>query len=81
MTNTQVVQNWTLLEVRSKFGDKRDVVYKVVKSGTRLFQEIREIDRTLIQTLELPPSAPLERSCFEVLLRHAMVDVAEAGMA
>ncbi len=81
MMNTQVIQNWTLLQVRSKFGEKRNVVYKVVKDGAKLLQEIRDVDRTLIQTLELPPSAPLERSCFEVLLRHAMVDVAEAEMS
>jgi len=80
MTNTQVIQNWTLMRVPSKLGDKRDVVYKVVKNGARLFQEIRDVERNLIQTLELPPSAPLERSCFEVLLRHALVDVAAAEM-
>ena len=80
MTNTQVIQNWTLSQVPSEFGENRNVVYKVVKSGAKLFQEIRDVERNLLQTLELPPSAPLEKSCFEVLLRYAMVDMAKVEM-
>lgn len=78
--NTQVIQNWTLSQVPSKFGSNRSVVYKVVKSGAKLFQEIRDVERNLIQTLELPSKVPLEKSCFEVLLRYALADSVDRGI-
>ncbi len=73
--NTQVIQDWTNSEVPMKYGMARDVRYKVYKEGTRLFQEIREVDNTPIHTLELPQGMALERNSYEVLLRYVLVDV------
>ena len=58
-----------------KYGDCRHVKYKVFKNGTRLFQEIRDVDDTLIHTLELPPGMAMSKSSYEVLLRYVLVDV------
>ena len=74
MTN-QVVQDWTDTQVPMKFGPARDVRYKVYKDGTRLYQEIRDIDDAPIHTLELPQGMALEKSSYEVLLRYVLVDV------
>ena len=46
--NTDVIQDWTDTQVPLKYGDSRDVRYKVFKDGTRRFQEIRDSDGTLI---------------------------------
>ena len=72
---THVIQDWTDTLVPMKYGEARDVRYKVYKDGTRLFQEIREIDDTPIHTLELPQGMALERNSYEVLLRYVLVDV------
>jgi len=58
-----------------KYGPSRDVRYKVYREGTRLFQEIRDIDDAPIHTLELPRGMALERNSYEVLLRYVLVDV------
>ena len=73
--NTQVIQDWTHSQVPMKYGPSRDVRYKVYKEGTRLFQEIRDIDDRPIHTLELPQGMALEQSSYEVLLRYVLVDV------
>ena len=73
--NTLVIQDWTDSQVPMKFGETRDVRYKVYKEGTRIFQEIRSIDDTPIHTLELPPGMAMEKSSYEVLLRYVLVDV------
>ena len=70
-----VIQDWTYSQVPLKYGTARDVRYKVYKEGTRLYQEIREIDDTPIHTLELPPGMAMERNSYEVLLRYVLVDV------
>lgn len=75
MMGTHVIQDWTHSHVPMKYGSSRDVRYKVYKEGTRLFQEIREIDNTPIHTLELPQGMALERNSYEVLLRYVLVDV------
>lgn len=75
---TQVIQDWTDSEVPLKFGDNRHVRYKVYKSGSRLFQEIRNLDDSPIHTLELPQGMVMERASFEVLLRYVLLDVVEA---
>lgn len=72
--NTHVIQNWTNTQVPMKYGDTCDVRYRVFKNGTRLFQEIRDIDDNLIHTLELPPGMAMEKSSYEVLLRYVLVD-------
>jgi hypothetical protein len=75
---THVIQDWTSSAVPMKCGPTRDVRYKVYKNGTRLFQEIRDIDNTPIHTLELPQGMALEKSSYEVLLRYVLVDVVNA---
>ena len=72
---THVVQDWTDSQVPMKYGPARDVRYKVYKDGTRLYQEIRDIDDAPIHTLELPQGMALERNSYEVLLRYVLVDV------
>ena len=73
-----VIQDWTSSEVPMKYGPTRDVRYKVYKDGTRIFQEIRDIDDRPIHTLELPQGMALECSSYEVLLRYVLVDVVNA---
>ena len=40
---TQVIQDWTDSEVPMRLGENRNVRYKVYKTGSRLFQEIRRL--------------------------------------
>ena len=75
MMGTQVIQDWTASQVPMKYGPSRDVCYKVYKEGSRLFQEIRDIDDNPIHTLELPQGMALEKNSYEVLLRYVLVDV------
>ena len=73
----QVIQDWTDSCVLLKFGEHKDVRYKVYKDGTRLFQEIRDVDDSPIHTLELPEGLALEQSSYEVLLRYVLLDVVD----
>lgn len=73
--NAQIIQDWTSTHVPMKYGPSRDVRYKVYKEGTRLFQEIRDVDDNPIHTLELPQGMALEKNSYEVLLRYVLVDV------
>jgi hypothetical protein len=73
--DTQVIQDWTDSEVPLKFGEQRHVRYKVFRSGTRLYQEIRGVDDAPIHVLELPQGMALVKSSYEVLLRYVLVDV------
>ncbi len=73
--DTHVIQDWTDSVVLLKFGEHKDVRYKVYKEGTRLFQEIRDADDAPIHTLELPEGLALEKSSYEVLLRYVLMDV------
>ena len=73
--NNGVIQDWTDTQVPLKFGDSRDVRYKVFKDGTRRFQEIRDSDGTLIHKLELPQGMAMKKISFETSLRHVLVDV------
>ncbi len=73
--NTHVIQNWTSTQVPMKYGASRDVRYKIFKNGSRLYQEIRDIDDNLIHTLELPQGMTMEKNSYEVLLRYVLVDV------
>ena len=75
--SNQVIQDWTDSCVLLKFGEHKDVRYKVYKDGTRLFQEIRDVDDAPIHTLELPEGLALERSSYEVLLRYVLLDVVD----
>jgi len=76
--NMHVIQDWTDSQVWMAAGPTRDVRYKVYKTGTRLFQEIRDGDDKPLHTLELPPGMLLERSSYEVLLRYVLVDVLDS---
>ena len=78
MTNTDVIQDWTDTEVPLRCGDIRDVRYRIVKNGTRLFQEIRDLDGTLIQKLELPRGVPMKRITFETSVRHVVAEIDRA---
>lgn len=76
--NTHVIQDWTSTQVPMKYGDGRNVRYKVFQNGKRLYQEIRDIDDNLIHILELPQGMAMEKSSYEVLLRYVLVDVVNA---
>lgn len=76
--NTQVIQDWTVSQVPLKLGANRHVRYKVYKTGSRLFQEIRGVDDSPIHTLELPEGMVMEKASYEVLLRYVLLDVVEA---
>jgi len=73
--STYLIQDWTSSEVPMKYGPAQSVRYQVYKKGTRLYQEIRDIDDREIHTLELPQGMALEKSSYEVLLRYVLVDV------
>ncbi len=73
--STELIQDWTSSEVPLKYGTSRGVRYKIYKEGSRVFQEIRDIDDQPIHTLELPQGMALEQSSYEVLLRYVLVDV------
>lgn len=75
--NNDVIQDWTDTHVPLKFGDGRDVRYKVFKSGTRLFQEIRDPDGTLIRKMELPQGIVMKPISFEVLCRYVLSEDTE----
>ncbi len=76
--NDNAIQDWTDTQVPLKLGDSHDVQYKVFKDGTRLFQEIRETDGTLIRKLELPQGMVMKEISYEVLCRYVLSDVANA---
>lgn len=72
----EVIQDWTDSTVLLKFGDHRDVRYKVYRDGNKLLQEIRDPDDAPIHTLELPPGLAMETRSYEVLLRYVLLEVA-----
>lgn len=74
MTN-EVIQDWTDSTVLLKFGEHKDVRYKVYRDGAKLLQEIREPDDSPIHTLELPPGMAMDKKSYEVLLRYVLLDV------
>ena len=76
--SNDVIQDWTDTQVPLKFGDSRDVRYRVVKAGTRLLQEIRDCDGTLIRRLELPQGMSMGKVSFEASLRHVLVNTVTA---
>jgi hypothetical protein len=72
----KVIQDWTDSTVLLKFGEHRNVRYKVYQEGAKLLQEIRDVDDSPIHTLELPPGLAMEKQSYEVLLRYVLLDVA-----
>lgn len=70
-----VIQDWTVSEVPLRLGENRHVRYKVYKTGTRLFQEIRDVNDSPIHTLELPDGMVMDKTSYEVLLRYVLLDV------
>lgn len=75
--NTDVIQDWTDTQVPLKCGDSRDVRYRILKNGTRVVQEIREFDGTLIHKLELPEGTVMKKISFEASLRHVLTEIAD----
>ena len=73
-----IVQDWTECQVLLRFDEHREVRYRVYRDADTLYQEIRDIDDTLIHTLEIPEGMKLDRSSYEVLLRYVLLDVAAA---
>jgi hypothetical protein len=73
-----IVQDWTECQVLLRFDEHREVRYRVYRDADTLYQEIRDIDDTLIDTLEIPEGMKLDRSSYEVLLRYVPLDVAAA---
>ena len=76
--NTDVIQDWTDTIVELKCGGSRDVRYKVFTDGARRIQEIRDLDGTLIRKQELPQGAVNGKISFEMSLRHALLELANA---
>jgi hypothetical protein len=76
--NIEVLKDWTTARVPVRFGDTRDVRYQIFQNGTRLFQEIRDVDDNLIHMLELPEGMAMNESSYEVLCRYVLVDVVNA---
>ncbi len=70
-----VIQDWTDSEVPLRLGENRHVRYKVYKTGTRLFQEIRDVNDSPIHTLQLPDGMVMDKKSYEVLLRYVLLDV------
>ncbi|MDJ0760285.1 MAG: hypothetical protein QNJ19_12860 [Woeseiaceae bacterium] len=73
-----MIQDWTDSQVLLKFGDHRDVKYRVYRDNGKNFQEIQEPDGVPIHTLELPEGMKLDVSSYEVLLRYVLLDVVAA---
>ncbi len=73
--SNEVVQDWTDSTVLLKFGEHRDVRYKVYWDAAKLLQEITDPVDSPIHTLELPPRLVMEKQSYEVLLRYVLLDV------
>ncbi len=71
----QVIQGWTDAHVALKSGNDRDVRYQVFQNGPRLYQEIRDVNDSLIHMLELPEGVARNKGSYEVLLRYVLTDV------
>ncbi len=76
--NNDVIQDWTDTQVPLQLGNSRDVRYRIIKAGTRLLQEIRDSDGTLIRRLELPQGVAMGKISFEASLRHVLANVVTA---
>ena len=72
---TKVIQDWTDSTVLLKFGEHKDVRYKVYQDGAKVLQEIRDRDDFPIHTLELPPGLCMEKQSYEVLLRYVLLNI------
>jgi hypothetical protein len=70
-----VIQDWTNASVPLRPGNHREVHYRVIREGERLFQEIRNPDLSPVRRLELPQGMLMEKSSYEVLLRFMLHNV------
>lgn len=75
----KVIQDWTDSTVLLKFGEHRDVRYRVYRDDTGTWQEIRDLDDALIHSLELPDSLAMEERSYEVLLRYVLLELGIDG--
>ncbi len=73
-----MIQDWIDSQVVLKFGDHRDVKYRVYRDNGKAFQEIQEPNGAPIHTLELPDGMKLDTASYEVLLRYVLLDVVAA---
>jgi len=76
--SNEVIQDWTDSTVLLKFGEHKDVRYKVYWDGAKALQEITDPDESPIRTLELPSGLLMEKQSYEVLLRYVLLDVADS---
>jgi hypothetical protein len=70
-----VIQDWTNTQVPLRMGARREILYRVYRDGSRLFQEIRNPDQSPVHRLELPQGMAMDRNSFEVLLRFVLHNV------
>ena len=72
------IQDWTESQVLLKYDDYRDVKYRVLRDGEKVYLEIRDLDDTPVHLLEMPDGMKLARSSYEVMLRYVLLDVLAA---
>ncbi len=72
------IQDWTESRVMLKYDEQRDVKYRVYRDGDAFYQEICELDGSLIHTLQVPDGMKLDGNAYEVLLRYVLLDVIAA---
>ncbi|MDH4049349.1 MAG: hypothetical protein OEV63_14590 [Gammaproteobacteria bacterium] len=70
-----VIQDWTTALVPLRLGARREVLYRVYREGSRLYQEIRNPDQSPVHRLELPQGMAMEKNSYEVLLRFVLHNV------
>jgi len=74
----RTIQKWTDSQVTLKFGEHRDVRYRVYEDADSVYQEILADDGKPIHTLELPDGVRLDENSYEVLLRYVLLHVIPA---
>lgn len=72
------IQDWTDSQVLLKFDNHRSVRYRVYRAADTVYQEIRDMDGSLLHILEIPEGVKLERPSYEVMLRYVLLDVLAA---
>ena len=72
------IQDWTESQVLLKYDNHRDVKYRVFREGSKLYQEIRDLEDRPVHMLEIPEGMKLDRNSYEVMLRYVLLDVLAA---
>jgi len=76
--NTCIIQDWTVSQVVVTGCAPQEVRYRVYRQGSKLYQDIHNLQGQPLHTLELPEGMALEKTSYEVLLRYALTDVIAA---